>query len=265
MAVSFIAKKNNLRIDYSLVPEFASMGIDFFSGKNVYHEVLPIHDSNFFSLIQGPPVYKNIVVSGPMHCQTRDFTVFLSDYFSSKEIQQKIIDSNQFKQRYGKNEEVFVHVRLGDVPQFNPGFEFFDCALAQAKIFPGFTGGYVSSDSIDDPICRRLMKKYNLQKWVANEVDTIKMASTSKILVLSNGTFSWFMGLLGFFTEAVYYPKVHRVWHGDIYVNDRWIELDPRSLPKHSLFNNSVSKSLSSTPPRPSLCKGECTKVQDSL
>jgi hypothetical protein len=50
-------------------------------------------------------------------------------------------------------------------------------------------------------------------------------ASSCKNVVLSNGTFSWLIGLLGFYSN-VYYPKIKTVWHGDIFVFPDWNEID---------------------------------------
>ena len=49
-------------------------------------------------------------------------------------------------------------------------------------------------------------------------------ASTCKNIVLSHGTFSWLIGLLGFYS-TIYYQKITRFWQGDIYVFPEWIEI----------------------------------------
>ena len=57
-----------------------------------------------------------------------------------------------------------------------------------------------------------------------NEVNTIMFASTCKNIVLSHGTFSWLIGLLGFYS-TIYYQKITRFWQGDIFVFPEWNEI----------------------------------------
>jgi hypothetical protein len=54
-----------------------------------------------------------------------------------------------------------------------------------------------------------------------NEVDTIKFASTCKYIILSNGTFSWMIGVFAFFSD-IYYPIMKKKWNGDIFVFEDW-------------------------------------------
>jgi hypothetical protein len=87
-----------------------------------------------------------------------------------------------------------------------------------------FSTGYISSDSINHPICKRLIEKYGLRIYNSDEIDTILFASTCSKIVLSTGTFSWLIGFLAPFS-TVYYPKITHWWHGDIFVFEHWNEI----------------------------------------
>ena len=212
MAVHFLAEKNNIKMEYSFKKEIEELGITLFVGSNIYENCTIINDQNFFDFIH-KPFYTNIVLNQDMYAQTSSFAFYLYNYFHSDGPKDKIISKNNYNSRYRRNNDVFVHVRLGDVPNFNPGFQYFDSVLSRLS----FDNGYISSDSIEHEICTRLIQKYNLKVINLNEVKTIMLGSTCKYIVLSNGTFSWWIGMLGFYSE-VWFPKIYKFWHGDIFV-----------------------------------------------
>ena len=45
----------------------------------------------------------------------------------------QIMMKNKFKDRYNENNDVFLHVRLGDAIDSNPGFEYYDELLNVLK------------------------------------------------------------------------------------------------------------------------------------
>jgi hypothetical protein len=118
---------------------------------------------------------------------------------------------------------------LGDVVHLNPGFDYYDQCISrinETRNLSTDAKGYISSDSIDHDICRRLIEKHGLIIVQLDEVDTIHFASTCRNLILSQGTFSWVIGFLGMFSNNIFYPKIHKEWHGDIFVFPHWIEVE---------------------------------------
>jgi len=220
---SFLAKINNLNFMYSYEREFFNLGIKLFkNGSETYSENLLITDDNFYNLIKtSEKINKNIYFDKEMYGQTKEFSFYIKNYIYEDNQKNHIIEKNLFKSRYNNNNDLFVHVRLGDVVQYNPGYVYYDKVLSQLK----FERGYISSDLIDHPLCIALMRKYNLTEINETEVKTIMFASTCKNIVLSNGTFSWLMGLMGFYSN-VYYPKIKEQWHGDIFIFPEWNEID---------------------------------------
>jgi len=222
IAMHFIAQNNNIKFKYSYSEEFDKLGIEFFkNGTNTHNENMILNNDNFYNLIsENIKINKNIEVSQHMYNQTKDFAHYIKKYIYENDQKNKIIEKNIFNIRYDNNNDVFIHIRLGDVPHLNPGFTYYDKVLSNLK----FEKGYISSDSIGDPICIELIKKYNLTIFNGDEVHTIMFASTCKNIVLSHGTFSWLIGLLGFYSN-IYYPKIKHIWHGDIFVFPEWNEI----------------------------------------
>jgi len=237
---SKIALKNNLKFFYDRYNEFEKLGIsDLFykEGTNTYDEILLITDKIIDNVLFNDLFFEKYVKNKNIlfrmtdynpfdiwdftYAQTRKISIYVKDQiFNNKNI---IIEKNPYKERFNKNNDVFVHVRMGDLihPPLFAKYEYYDKALSQIS----FEKGYISSDTIDHEICQKLIDKYNLQKYHSNEIETIHFASTCKNLVLSNGTFSWMIGIFGFFSN-VYYPKTKIRWHGDIYVIPEWKEID---------------------------------------
>jgi hypothetical protein len=153
-----------------------------------------------------------------MWCQTKDFAFYLRNYFDQPEQKERIIAANPFADRYHKNNDVYVHIRLGDVTGIHSlPFEYYDKAFSDIS----YDKGYLSSDTIDHPICQQLMQKYNLSPVEYDVVETIQFASTCRHLVLSLGTFSWLIGFLSF-SDDIRYPIDKKPWHGNIFVFPEW-------------------------------------------
>jgi len=224
LTAHFIAKNNNLKFTYSYSQEFFNLGIELYkNGDQTYNDDFIITDDNFFELIKkNIKLNKNITLKMcDVYAQTKEFSFYIRDYIYADEQKNKIIEKNLFKYKYNNNNDVFVHVRLGDSVEHNPGYIYYDWVLSNMN----FENGFISSDLLTHPLCIALIKKYNLTPIIKTEVKTIMFASTCKNIVLSNGSFSWLMGLLGFFS-TVYFPKVKNWWHGDIFVFPEWNEID---------------------------------------
>ena len=224
MVGHFIAIKNDLKMEYKYLDKYNQLGIDFFIGNTTYKEDFFLTDENFLDFINKNNenyIQKNIVFTNEMWCHSRDFCFLLEKYFKIEHIRNKIINANLFKLRYhDKNNDLYIHVRLGDtVDTYNYlPFEYYDSILSSIK----FEKGYISSDTIKHGICKQLIKKYKLIATYDTDVNTIMFGSTCKHIVLSGGTFSWLIGFLGFFSD-VYYPTARKgVWYGDIFVFTNW-------------------------------------------
>jgi hypothetical protein len=135
-----------------------------------------------------------------------------------------IIKNNKFTERYNANNDVFIHIRLGDVIKQNPGFKYYDKVLSSLE----FNKGYIASDTPNHDICMKLKEKYaNIEILDSNEVDTILFGSTCKHVVLSHGSFSAIIGYLAYDSSITYpdYSIISAIWFGDMFSIDGWNNL----------------------------------------
>ena len=228
MALHFISKKNNLCVEYQFQKKFQKLGVKLFTGEKTYDETIKLTDNNFFEIITGKDINKNVSIVNDMWCQTPEFSHYLKSYFDEEEQKNNIINQNIHNTRYSTNNDVFIHIRLGDILEhieWCQTFEYYDKILTNLD----FENGYISSDSIDYYICQKLIKKYNLQVINSDEISTIMFGSTCKYIVLSGGTFSWLIGFLAYYSE-IYYPKIIHKWHGDIFVFKSWNEIEYEAI-----------------------------------
>jgi hypothetical protein len=225
IVMSKIAEKNDIKFTYSIYhPKLQELGLPFFeTGTKTYTENIHVHDYNALMLMTGPPVNKNLLMFPNTYFQTPELSMFLRDYLCSAPIRSSIESHNRYASRYNNNNDVFVHVRLGDITGtvHTMPLSYYESALSKIS----FSGGYISSDSPDHEICKTLSEKYGLTIFNDDDVGTVMMAATCKHLVLSHGTYSWLMGILGYYSE-VYAPAHKSAWHGDIFNIPGWHKVD---------------------------------------
>ena len=234
MVAHLISIKNNIKFNYSFYEKFKKLGIIFFiHGNNnpTSQNSLEINDKNFMDYINRTNFINNNAFNvNKGYFQTREFCHYLKSIFYTSDniYKNNILNSNIFKQRYNKNNDLYIHVRIGDLiwnkDFYNP-FDYYDKALQKVDYF---NKGYISTDSPEHEICVKLINKYNLELINYDEVETIMFASTCKNIVLSQGTFSWLIGFLSFNYSNVYFPKIkmNAFWHGDIFVFPEWKEIE---------------------------------------
>ena len=221
---SQIAKKYNLKFTYISYPETLELGIPLYiDGQFYYDSYIDFSDGNFEDYITNNHELKQNIDVTKHFFQNPFIALHIRNYLTSDAIKPNIIQKNKFIERYNNNNDLCIHVRLGDTVQFNPGFEYYD-NMIQNQI-PEYDKAYITSDEITHPICKALIEKYDLTVFNSNALETLMFGSTCKYILLSSGTFSWMMGILGF-NSKVFYPNVENrdKWHGDIFVFDDWIK-----------------------------------------
>jgi len=225
MALHFIAKKNNLKCHYKMYNKFKNLSIKLFSGENIYLETILLTDINFYNILINEPLYKNVYINNNIWCQTFEFALYLRNYFNIDEQKNKIIENNIYKNNYNNNNNVFIHIRIGDIENISQPFEYYNTILSNLN----FDIGYISSDTINHNKCKQLINKYNLIIINYDDIETIMFGSTCKYIILSNGTYSWLIGLLSFYSQ-VYYPKYDSIWHKNIYRFNDWLEVNYNNI-----------------------------------
>lgn len=221
---SLLAKKYDLHFEYDYEAPIESLGIELYKdGKNDYSEMIKLKDDDFLRYLLYEDMGETNIYTSHTYFQNQVNADFLRAHFSSEPIKRKIIDKNSFYYRYDNNNDVYVHVRLGDAVPYCPSYDYYDKVLEKLD----FKHGYISSESLDHEICQKLMIKYDLMPLNYDEVETIMFASTCKYIVLTNGIFGWFIGVFGWFS-TIYYPNLdlRPKHHGDMYGFSDWIMND---------------------------------------
>jgi len=219
MFLNMMAMKYNLKCSYKYAKKFKQLGINFYKGINIYDTNLLVTEKNFMYLLKEKLEPSNIIITNEVYFQTNEFCQILHRYFNLDKIKNKIINSNIYNTRYNQNNDLFIHVRLGDIKnlmQYN--YNILDDLISKIK----YDEVYISSDSIEDKFCVKLIKKYNLRVYISNDIETIMFANTCNKIIMSGGTFSWMLGFFGYFSKNIYYLNSHIPWYGDIFCFNNW-------------------------------------------
>ena len=221
LAVSMLAKKHNLYVDYSYKDLINQLGIELFSGNNKYNNTKVLNDYNYFNIYNTDNINYNLNPND-YYFQTKEITNIIYNYLHTDKIKTNIILNNEFKIRYNTNNDLFVHIRLDDIAiiNYNTGITYYINTIKNIS----FNKLYISTDEKSHSIILELQKLYPLAELIDyNEINTIKFASTCKHIILSHGSFSAIIGYLSFFSN-IYYPEyiIEKMWHGDMFSIDGW-------------------------------------------
>jgi len=198
LAASAFAKKFNLYIEYENSNFFDELGFKLFCGEKKYDKMVIVTDKNYLELYEQNSI---------------DFNCDFKDYYQStrishishehlKEQMDSIVSNNKYRNNYNSN-SCFLHIRLGDVARYNPGFRYYDHVLSKLQV----DAIYLSTDSVNHEVINNLIQKYpNIQILNYSLSDIILFGSTNKHIVLSHGTFSGIIGYMAFYSN-VYFVK----------------------------------------------------------
>jgi hypothetical protein len=230
IAVSRIAQKHDLFVEYAFHEQLAQLGIPLYVGKNRFTQTIRLNDRNYFGVLNGPQLNANLHSLGAFF-QKKELTRLLYSELMSPAIKVSIMDNNPFNIRYDANNDIYMHIRLGDIAKenMNIGPEYY---IKMISRIPSYDTLYISTDSKDHAIINQLVQKYPTLKIIEyDEIKTIQFASTCKHIVLSHGTFSAMIGYLGFYSD-VYYPAdelAGKSWSAattDIFCIDGWTKIN---------------------------------------
>jgi len=219
MCLHLFSLKYNLKSSYKYEKEFIQLGIYFHNGSKIYNKNLLLTDYNFENLLESDVSSKNIIINNNVWFHTNRFCNIIRNYFIKNSLFKKVKNHNKYKSRYNNNNDLFMHVRLGDVTDKTKHLESYYLSVIKER---KFDKGYISSDNIDYELCQNLIKKYNLTIVNKSEVETIMFGSTCQTIILSGGSFSWLIGFLSNKYSNVYYPELRDTWYGDIFRFANW-------------------------------------------
>ena len=216
IALSEIAKKHNLKTSYSNIEKINSLGLTFFCGNRVFDKTKRLTDDNYEKIREMTDIDFNLDANYN-YFQTSKLSLMIYNYIQSQIIDIKNINNNSYE-----NNDIFIHVRLGDIMEnnYNLDIDYYKEALTNIQHYDNI---YISSDSPDHNIVTTLIKEYNCILYDNDEVNTLLFASSRKYKILSHGTFSAIIGYLSD-NNDIYFPNYDRMlvtWHGNIFM-DFW-------------------------------------------
>jgi hypothetical protein len=225
IAAYIFAKKFNLKISSDIVAN--NFNLPLLESGIVGDTKIDVDDSNFMCLLE----------SDSLELAHYHFV----GYYQIKEFILKYRHEikSLFKLDYDNqdSDEVFISYRIGDLNglRLMLPIEYYQDALSKLN----FNKGYITSDSPDHPNVINLMREFNLEIYDASPLDTINFAKNFNNLILSEGSFSWWMGFLSK-AENIYYNERSRFWHGDIFVLPEWKALKYDWSPECFNSNNQL-------------------------
>jgi len=219
LAVSLIAEKHDINVQYYNKDLIHLLCINLFSGSKTFDHSQNLNDDNYFATYNSDNINYNLNPNFN-YFQTKEITNFIYDYLHMDSIKTNIIEKNPFNNLYDANNDLFIHIRLTDVSHFNPGINYYLNAIKNIK----FDNLYISTDDINHTIIKTIANLYPNTKLLSyDEITTIQFASTCKHIILSHGSFSAIIGYLSFFSN-IYYPEyeLDKLWFGDIFSINNW-------------------------------------------
>lgn len=207
VAAYIFAKKFNLKISSNVVENIFDLPL--LTGESTSELVIDVDDTNFMTLLESDSV-KLAHYRFVGYYQNREFIL---------KYNQEIKSLFNLKFDEVPKDKVFVAYRIGDINgerQMLP-IEYYQEALTKL----GASSGFISSDTPSHPNVVQLCNQFNLIIYNESPLLTIDFAKNFNNLVLSEGSFSWWIGFLSY-AENVYYNERPRFWHGDMFVIPEW-------------------------------------------
>jgi hypothetical protein len=184
-------------------------------------------DSKIHILIRSSNL-KDVLAISPADSRSLDFRIHPHEFFQEP-IAAKYIRANLdkifHKELLEDSEEgIFIHYRLGDIAKsgMEVCIEHFEKAILSIPNYKNLPK-YISSDSPNDPRVWKIRKNYGFAIHESSPQETIKFGSRFTNKLLSYGTFSWFIGVLGSQNNIILPNSNDYIrWHGDIFVFNDW-------------------------------------------
>jgi len=78
--------------------------------------------------------------------------------FEIRDAPRPISNLQRSKDRYNNNNDIFIHIRLDDIRNYNPGLEYYLKALN--IVYSGGMKIFIGSDEFTHPIISSIIQKY---------------------------------------------------------------------------------------------------------
>jgi hypothetical protein len=162
LAVSLIAEKHNLTVYYGNKELINKLGIELFSGSNIHTSTEKLTDDNYFNVYNSDNVNYNLDPNRNFF-QTKEISNFLYNHLHTDKVKSTVIENNPFKERYHKNNDLYVHIRLTDAAHHNPGITYYANAINSIN----FDDLYISTDDKNHSLIIEILKLYPSAKLIS--------------------------------------------------------------------------------------------------
>jgi len=201
LALSILAEKYDLYVEYSNYDNINNkLGIELFIGNKIYNKTELIDEEKYMHYFNNN-INNNANFYFMLHYfQSEEISTILHNHLSKNK--KNIIDKNPYKERYKNNNDIFLHIRLGDVAERN----YFDINYYIYCInCLDYDNIYIGTDSFDHELIKKLKTLYpSIIFFDKNPVETIQFGSTCKNIIVSHGSFSAVIAYLGFFSTVYF-------------------------------------------------------------
>jgi len=207
LAVSLLAERYDLATEYEDEALFARLGLPLAAGSRymVDGPAALLDEERWAALMAAPPapgapLRLRLQIPPLAYFQTPAFARAARALLQAPRTQRALLAANPWRDRVRANDDVFVHVRLGDLDHTAPHFtrppSHFVAAVANATAADA--GGaaargrvYVASDEPDRREVAAVADAFGGEVLRLDVVATWQFGATCKHLVLSDSTFSW--------------------------------------------------------------------------
>ncbi|CAB4130320.1 hypothetical protein UFOVP117_365 [uncultured Caudovirales phage] len=145
------------------------------------------------------------------------------EFLASKQNEIKKLLNINYDDTINEN-DVLIHYRLGDLQSefLDLPLSYYDNLLSEIK----FNKGYIISDTLNHNNCQYLIEKYNLIPFDnENPINVIIFAKNFNNLILSDGTFSWWIGFLSN-AKNIFHGKSDKIWTINNIFLDEWKQIN---------------------------------------
>ena len=221
LALSILAEKYDLYVEYSNYDNINNkLGIELFIGNKKYDKTVSINETNYMNYFNNNIENNANFNFMKNYFQNTEITTILHNHLTNN--MKNIIDKNPYKERYKNNNDIFLHIRLGDVKKFNVGLDYFVYCINSLQ----YDNIYIGSDSFNDELIKKLKTLYPSIIFIdKNPVETIQFGSTCKNIILSHGSFSAVIGYLGFFSNVYFMNKIPKWCPLGMFMNKGFIPI----------------------------------------
>ena len=218
IGTSILSKKFNLKAEYKFINKSDLLGVNLSDGERIITDLVNQYDIKHTHVEMG----KYGTLMDLLNRDDVEYGLYYDGTFQVKEfvIEYKDVILSHFNLKYDESysKDLFIHIRLGDVAHLNPGIEYYRKSINMLSV----NRIYLSTDNEQHKIVQTLISEYNIILYKQYEIATINFAKNFGNLILSKGTFSWWIGVLSK-AKNILYPIGDVTWYGDIFVYDDWI------------------------------------------